>query len=84
MWCFRHTKRIPVRREVEYLDKLVRGVYAKKDLKKGEKLYSDDYFMAILNMVNYHAGVFEGELISKDMAKNEPIMVDNMDTLWEK
>ena len=75
-------KRIPVKREVEYLDKLVRGVYAKKDLKKGEKLYSDDYFMAIPLQHGQLScrELVEGELISKDMAKNEPIMVDNMDT----
>ena len=47
VWRFRYSKRIPVKRETEYLDKLVRGVYANKDLKKGEKLTDDDYFMAI-------------------------------------
>jgi len=75
-------KRIPVKREVEYLDKLVRGVYAKKDLKKGEKLNSDNYFMAIPLQHGQLScrELVEGELISKDMAKNEPIMVDNMDT----
>ena len=39
-------QKIPVKRETEYLDKLVRGVYANKDLKKQET-EDDDYFMAI-------------------------------------
>lgn len=41
------SKRIPSKREVEYLDGLVRGVYAKHDLAVGDLLTDDDVFLAI-------------------------------------
>jgi len=75
-------KRIPVKREVDYLDKLVRGVYAKRDLNIGEKLTSDDYFMAIPLQHGQLScrELVEGETVTKEMKANDPILVDNMDT----
>ncbi len=40
-------KRVPPEREVEYLDALVRGVYAKRDLPAGHKLTDDDVYLAV-------------------------------------
>ena len=75
-------KRIPVKREIEYLDKLVRGVYAKKDLKKGHILSEDDYFMAIPLQHGQLScrELVVGEEVVKDIKINEPIFVDSMDT----
>jgi sialic acid synthase SpsE len=75
-------KRIPVKREVEYLDKLVRGVYASKKLKKGETLKPEDYFMAIPLQRGQLScrELVEGEVIVEDISSNQPIMVDKMDT----
>ena len=40
-------KRLPPRREIEYLDQLVRGVYAKTDLPAGHVLNEKDVYLAI-------------------------------------
>lgn len=40
-------KRIPSRKEIEYLEALVRGVYAKDDLPAGHALTDDDVYLAI-------------------------------------
>lgn len=79
-------KRIPVKREVEYLDKLIRGVYASKDLKKGETLKADDYFMAIPLQHGQLScrELVEGEVILENISSNQPIMVDKMDTPYAK
>ena len=75
-------KRIPVKREVEYLDKLVRGVYANKNLKAGDVLTDDDYFMAIPLQKGQMScrELVAGEKILKDIDKNKPLMVDQLDT----
>ena len=79
-------KRIPVKRETEYLDKLVRGVYANKDLKKGEKLTDDDYFMAIPLQKGQLScrELVAGEIILKDIQKDKPILVTDLDTPYGK
>tara|TARA_B100001564_G_C20649881_1_gene676302 strand:+ start:1143 stop:2270 length:1128 start_codon:yes stop_codon:yes gene_type:complete len=79
-------KRIPVKREVEYLDKLIRGVYASKDLKKGETLKADDYFMAIPLQHGQLScrELVEGEVILENISSNQPIMVDKMDTPYAR
>jgi sialic acid synthase SpsE len=79
-------KRIPVKREVEYLDKLVRGVYANKDLKKGEKLTDEDYFMAIPLQKGQLScrELVAGEIILKDIQKDKPILVTDLDTPYGK
>lgn len=41
------SKRVPPQREVQYLDALVRGVYARRDLPVGHKLTEDDVYLAI-------------------------------------
>jgi len=75
-------KRIPVKREVEYLDKLVRGVYANKDLKKGDTLTDEDYFMAVPLQKGQLScrELIAGEKITKNIEKNRPIIVDQLDT----
>lgn len=40
-------KRIPPEKEVTYLDALVRGIYAKRDLKQGQVLKGSDIYFAI-------------------------------------
>lgn len=41
------TKRVPPQREITYLDGLVRGVYARKELPAGHTLTNDDIYLAI-------------------------------------
>jgi sialic acid synthase SpsE len=40
-------KRVPPEKEVRYLDELVRGVYARRDLPVGHVLSEDDIYMAV-------------------------------------
>lgn len=40
-------KRVPPEKEIKYLDELVRGVYAKRDLPKGHVLTDDDIYLAV-------------------------------------
>jgi len=79
-------KRIPVKREVEYLDKLVRGVYANKDLEVGDKLTDDDYFMAVPLQKGQLScrELVAGEKITMNIKKNKPIMVHQLDTPYGK
>lgn len=40
-------RRVPLAREIAYLDSYVRGVYAKRDLAQGQLLTEDDVYLAI-------------------------------------
>jgi len=79
-------KRIPVKREVEYLDKLVRGVYAKKNITKGSKLSKEDYFMAIPLQKGQLScrELVEGEEVIEDIKFNNPITINSIDSPYSK
>jgi len=82
-----HTmKRIPHEREIKYLDALVRGVYAKRDLQEGyvlehEKI-NDDIYMAIPLQKGQIScrELMSGEKLLKPVYKDEPIMIDMIDS----
>ncbi len=76
------TKRIPPKKEVAYLDTLVRGVYAKRDLKKGEVLTEDDIYLAIpLQKGQISCREFmNGEVMIKDVMQDAPIKIDDIDS----
>lgn len=40
-------KRVPPEKEIKYLDALVRGVYARRDLPAGHKLQDEDVYLAV-------------------------------------
>ncbi len=74
------------KREIEYLDTLIRGVYAKRDLPVGHVLthglLSEDVYLAIplqKGQVSCRE-VMTGEVVLKAKAKDEPIMIDDLDT----
>lgn len=75
-------KRVPPRREVEYLDTLVRGVYAKKDLSKGHVLTDTDIYLAIplqRGQISCRE-LMRGEVLLKPIAKDAPIKIDDIDS----
>ena len=74
------------KKEIEYLDKLVRGVYAAKKLKKGDKLQQDDFFMAIPLQHGQLScrELVEGEIILEDINPNDPIKINQIDTPYGK
>lgn len=75
-------KRVPPRREIEYLDSLVRGVYAKKDLPKGHALTDADIYLAIPLLRGQIScrEVMRGEVLLKPIAKDAPIKIEDIDS----
>lgn len=76
------SKRVPPKKEVEYLDALVRGVYAKRDFKAGEKLTDNDIYLAIPLQKGQIScrELMRGEVLLKDIHKDSPIMIDDIDS----
>jgi len=79
-------KRICPVAEVEYLDALIRGVYAKQDLKKGAKISEADLYLAVpLRKGQLSSREFmSGQILLKDIKKDEAITIDSVDTPYAK
>lgn len=79
------TRRIPIEKEVKYLDSYVRGVYARRDIQVGELLTEEDVYLAIplqkgqLSTRELMLGRY-GHKIVKACLKDEPITIDMVDT----
>lgn len=71
-------KRIPPLKEIQYLDTLVRGVYAKRDLPEGHALTDDDVYLAIPLQKGQIScrELMRGEILLKPIRQDEPIMID--------
>jgi sialic acid synthase SpsE len=80
------TKRIPTDREVQYLDALVRGVYAKRDLPEGyvlthERTEEDIYLACPLQKGQLSCReIMTGEVLLKAIKKDAPFMIDSIDS----
>lgn len=83
-------KRIPSEKETHYLDELVRGIYAKRDLKKGYRLSHDTMNDDIYAAVPLHKGqiscreLMSGEVLISDIKKDTPIMIDHIDSVYAR
>jgi len=75
-------KRVPPRREVEYLDSLVRGVYASRDLPEGHVLSDEDVYLAIPLQKGQIScrELMRGEVLLKRIEKDAPIRIDDIDS----
>lgn len=75
-------KRIPPRKEIEYLDALVRGVYAKQDLPEGHMLTDDDVYLAIPLQKGQLScrELMRGEMLLKAVKKDAPIRIDDIES----
>jgi sialic acid synthase SpsE len=75
-------KRLPPQKEVSYLDSLVRGVYAKRDLPVGHVLQDADVYLAIPLQQGQIScrELMRGEVILKTTPKDQPIMIDAIDS----
>ena len=76
------SKRVPPEKEVRYLDDLVRGVYAKRDLPAGHELGWDDVFFAV-PLLKGQISVREftsGEILRAPMAADHPIALREIDS----
>ena len=75
-------KRIPSVREIRYLDKLVRGVYAKSDMPEGKILTPDDVYLAIQlqeGQISCREFMY-GETLLTAIKKDKPVMMEMIDT----
>jgi sialic acid synthase SpsE len=75
-------KRLPPQKEISYLDALVRGVYAKRDLPVGHVLQDADIYLAIPLQQGQIScrELMRGEVIRKAVSKDRPIMIDAIDS----
>lgn len=79
-------KRIPSNEEITYLDSLVRGVYAKRDLPEGYTLkhecINDDIYMAVPLLKGQIScrELMSGEVLLKPIMKDSPILIDLIDS----
>ncbi|HEX5392703.1 MAG TPA: N-acetylneuraminate synthase family protein [Rhodocyclaceae bacterium] len=75
-------KRMPQQRETAYLDTLVRGVYARRDLPAGHALSDDDVYLAIPLQKGQIScrELMHGEVLLKDIAADAPISIDAIDS----
>jgi N-acetylneuraminate synthase len=79
-------KRVPPRKEVDYLDALVRGVYAQRDLTAGHALADGDYYLAVPLQKGQIScrELVAGEVLVKDCAKDAPIRIEAIDTPYSR
>ena len=79
-------KRIPSDGEVEYLDALVRGVYARRDLPKGHLLKEDDVYLAIPLLKGQLScrELIAGEALSQAITTDRPLMIEHLDNPYSR
>ncbi len=75
-------KRISDKKEMDYLDALVRGVYAKRDMKAGEILTDEDVYLAIPLQKGQIScrELMRGEVLLNDIKKDDMIKIDDIDS----
>jgi N-acetylneuraminate synthase len=75
-------KRIPSKKEIEYLDALVRGVYAKRNLKAGEVITENDVYLSIPLQKGQIScrELMTGEILIVDILENSPIGINDIDS----
>ncbi len=73
---------MPPQKEVEYLDALVRGVYAKRDLPEGHILCDEDVYLAVPLQQGQIScrELMKGEVLRNPIAKDEAIVIDAIDS----
>lgn len=77
-------------REIKYLDALVRGVYARRDLPVGHVLrhetIEDDFYLAVPLQKGQLScrELLSGEMLSAPLAKDQPFMIDAIGTDYTK
>lgn len=82
------TKRIPKDAEIKYLDALVRGVYARRDLPAGytldhEKMDEDVYLAIPLQRGQISCReLMSGEVLNRSLKADEPVRIDDIDSAY--
>jgi N-acetylneuraminate synthase len=75
-------KRIPPPKEIAYLDKLVRGVYAKRDLPQGHVITDQDVYLAVPLLQGQIScrELMKGEVLQRAIQADGPIHIDDIDS----
>ena len=75
-------KRVPPEKEVRYLDGLVRGVYAKRELPAGHVLSDEDVYLAVPLQKGQIScrEMMKGEVLINPVAKDAAIAFTNIDS----
>jgi N-acetylneuraminate synthase len=79
------SRRVISRREIEYLDALVRGAYARRDLPKGyvfsKESFERDFYLAIPLRKGQLScrEVMNGEKLISDLSANSPLTINDID-----
>src|ERR1700682_4231632 len=79
-------KRVPPQREISYLDSLVRGVYAKRDLPEGHAITDNDIYLAIPLQKGQIScrELMRGEVLLRGVKQDEPIMIEAIDSPYAR
>jgi sialic acid synthase SpsE len=74
--------RVSSQREIEYLDGLVRGVYAVRDLPAGTGLRDEDVYLAIPLQKGQIScrELMRGEVLLRDIAADHPVGIEDIDS----
>lgn len=81
----RTTRKMPLVKEIAYLDTYIRGVYAKRDLQPGQLMSEDDIYLAIplqkgqISSRELMLGKF-GHRVTQPCKKDAPVLIDNIDS----
>jgi N-acetylneuraminate synthase len=82
---YKNTRRVITKREVEYLDALVRGAYAKRDLLPGyvfsKESFERDFYLAIPLLKGQLScrEVMNGEKLVSEIKANSPLTINHID-----
>jgi N-acetylneuraminate synthase len=76
--------RMPTKQEIEYLDALLPGVYAKRSLPKGHPLTVDDVYLAIPLQKGQLSPreLTSGDILLKPVKKDQAICIDDVDNQY--
>ncbi len=79
-------KRIPPEREVKYLDALVRGVYAVRDLPEGHPIADEDVYLAVPLQQGQMScrELMRGERLLRPVKKDAALWIEDVDTPYAK
>lgn len=83
-------KRLAPKKEIHYLDALVRGVYAKRDLPAGYVVTNEDFNKDFYMAIPLQKGqmscreVMSGEKLISPIQKDKPLLIDAIDSLYAK